>query len=301
MYSCGGENGVGAIVATTDKTDMTAETTAAVASANLSTVRWSEGAVGNPSVAGYIGGGRTTTGTTDQTTTDKITFSTDTTSTPGSAVLSLARAQLVGLSERSSKGYFGGGISGSATWLTTCDIITFSGDSTAAGGSAVLSKARSVLGGLSEGTTKGYFAGGATASLGFVTTGDKITFSTDTTAAAATANLTTSRGRVMAGSDGSTKGYWAGGYTGAPQNTLDKITFSTDTTAFVGTLGGNAGASGSNGTALFCMGGSDGAGSLTAAGQKITFATDVVSAVGTGSGNLSSSRFILAGVATTGL
>src|SRR5262245_46724775 len=62
MYTLGGLTGVSfpAGVPTADKTVFTAETTAAVASANLSGNRANCGSAANPGVAGYVAGGRAT-------------------------------------------------------------------------------------------------------------------------------------------------------------------------------------------------------------------------------------------------
>ena len=46
---------------------MTAETTAAVTTANLSQARWMLASVGNPATAGYFAGGNSSTGTADVT------------------------------------------------------------------------------------------------------------------------------------------------------------------------------------------------------------------------------------------
>lgn len=299
MYSLGGDNSTPAVVATADKTDMGAETTAAASSANLSQARWELASVGNPSVAGYFVGGNTTQTTGYAATADKLTFSNDTTAAATSANSSAARAQLFGnVGDRSTKGYFAGGLNGGGK-LTLIDKLTFSGDSTSAL-SAVLTQARFALGGLTGDGTKGYFAGGdILGGTPAVVTAEKMTFSGDSIAAQASANLSTARFRLSAGSDGTTKGYWAGGQNGSPLSTCDKILFSTDTTSVLGSVSfaNDSGASGSDATKLFSMGGHIGA-----SGVKMTFATDTESPVGSGSlGNLSQSRTQLAGVSTSAL
>jgi hypothetical protein len=301
MYSLGGETAAPAVVATADKTDMASETTAAVGTANLSQPRWELASVANPGSAAYFAGGRTApSSSVDQTTTDKLVFSTDAASASASAALSAGRSQLAGISERSLKGYFGGGLSGSSgVKLVVTDRITFAVDASSAVSSANLSQARSALAGMSEGASKGYWAGGSTGGgIPQVKTADKITFSGDSTSALGTANLSVARFRLVAGGDGLTKGYWAGGQTGGPLSTTDKITFSNDTTSSLGTsFSADSGASGSDGNKLFGMGGSIGA-----SGLKIVFATDVSSSVGSGStGNLSQSRTLLAGATTAAL
>jgi len=77
----------------------------------------------------------------------------------------------------------------------------------------------------------GYFGGGSTNS-GLVSTMDKLTYSTDTTAVAPSgANLSSSRYRLAA-TGNSEAGYFGGGFPG-PVSTMDKVTYSTDTTAEV--------------------------------------------------------------------
>jgi len=300
MYSLGGEDTTPAITTTADKTNMSAETTAAVTTANLSQGRWQLASAGNPGIAGYFAGGRSNAGAADVTTTDKLTFSNDTTAAISSGGLSLARAQLYGVSERSGKAYFGGGLSGTGgAKVSTIDKLAFSGDSTSAL-VATLSQARSGAGGLTEGTSKGYWAGGNTGGgIPQVKTADKISFSSDAVSALTTANLSVGKYLMQSGSDGSTKGYFAGGQTGAPVSGVDKITFSTDTTAAITSPGAAFneanGDSGSDGNKLLAMGGSQGFG-----GIKLTFATDSSTTLGA-TCQLSSSRTFLAGNSTVAL
>lgn len=72
----------------------------------------------------------------------------------------------------------------------------------------------------------GYFAGGTT-SGGHVATADKLVFSTDTTAAQTSANISSDRWGP-AGCASSTNGYFAGGFV---VTTADKLIFNTDVTA----------------------------------------------------------------------
>jgi hypothetical protein len=306
MYTLGGLSGTSfpAAVATADKTDFVAETTSAAASANLSGNRANCGSAANPGVAGYVTGGTTNISTTvDLATADKTTFSTGTTAAVASANLSQPRQELCGLSERSTKAYFGGGghyVGGILTAVATADKLTFSGDTTSAVGSANLSAARKFPAGMSEGTSKGYWAGGFTAAAtAVVTTVEKLIFSSDTAAVQASAALTVARFGIFAGSDGMSNGYWAGGQNGGPLSTIDKTVFATDTTlALAATIFRNEGSSGSDGNKLFIMSGSI----SDPSGQKLTFATDVISAVGTGgAGNLSVARQSCCGFSTVGL
>lgn len=305
MYTLGGLTGVSfpAAVATADKSDFGAETTAAVSSANLSGNRANCGSAANPGTAGYVTGGRATLSGSDLATADKTTFSNDTTSAVPSANLSQAREELCGLSERSTKAYFGGGghdVGGTLTAVTTADKLTFSGESTSAASTANLSAARKFPQGMSEGTLKGYWGGGSTgAATATVTTVEKLTFSNDTAAAQAPAALSVARFGLFAGSDGSTKGYWAGGQNGSPLSTIDKTTFSNDTTASIApTMTRNDGSSGSDANKLVMLGASP----PDATGQKLTFPSDALAAFGSGTaGNLSVARQSCCGFSTVGL
>jgi hypothetical protein len=306
MYTLGGLSGPSfpAGVATADKTDFVAETTAAVSSASLSGNRASSGSASDPAVAGYVAGGRANiSATPDLATADKTTFSNDTTNAVASANLSNAREELAGLSERNAKAYFGGGgrdVGGVLTAVDTADKLVFSSDSTSAVSTANLSAARKFPAGMSEGTSKGYWGGGFTGAVSaVVVTVDKLIFSTDTAAAQGSAALTVARFGLLAGSDGVAKGYWAGGQNGAPVSTIEKIAFSTDTTsAITPTMSRNEASSGSDGNKLLMLGGSI----SDASGQKLSFATDTLAPLGSGSaGNLSVARQACCGFSTVGL
>jgi hypothetical protein len=114
---------------------------------------------------------------------------------------------------------------------TTTDKITFSSDVTTAQTSANLSEARYGLAGVSDGSTKGFAAGGINVSLATVATGDKITFSTDTTSAVTTSNLSQARQFLGGMSSGNVRGYFTGGQSSAFVATTDRITYSTETTS----------------------------------------------------------------------
>jgi hypothetical protein len=306
LYSLGGCDAFqSTIYATCDKTDFNAETTSAKTSANLSQARYAAGAAGNPATAGYIAGGASTV-STYVATADKLLFGSDTTSAQGSANLSQVRAQLAALSERTTKAYFAGGLTtGTPTVkVATADKLTFASDTSAAQTSAKLSQARAGVAGINGNSTKGYFAGGTTGGVAnVVKTAERIAFASDTTSALASANLSKAREMLFAGSDGSTKGYWCGGQTGAAVGTCDKIAVSTDTTSNIAsgaTISQYFGASGSDGVKLLCLGGNNNTIGTQNGGNKMTFATDTSAALGSGC-NLSSARQGVAGVSTAGL
>ncbi|TPW10147.1 MAG: hypothetical protein FD130_2298 [Halothiobacillaceae bacterium] len=175
-----------AAVATTDKTTFAHDTTIACPSADLGTAAYHSAGISGPTF-GYIAGGNT--GAAATVVAYKLTYATDVTATQSSANLANAKEYHASVSERSTKGYWAGGTSAAGTQLATAEMITFSTDTTAAQASANLSQARyrGTCGCDGEGT-KGYYLGGFTASANVVT-GDKITYSTDTTAAQVSSNL----------------------------------------------------------------------------------------------------------------
>ena len=215
-------------VTTSDRITFSTGTTAAFTAANLSQARYGLAGLSDGSTYGYFAGGATTIYVS---TADRITFSTGTTAAFTAANISQARYYPAGSSDGNTYGYFAGGTTGAN--VVTADRITFSTGTTAAFTAANLSQAREGLAGSSDGSTYGYFAGGNTGVNTPVSTADRITFSTGTTAAFTAANLSQARYSPAGLSDGSTYGYFGGGYTGATQRvaTADRITFSTGTTA----------------------------------------------------------------------
>jgi hypothetical protein len=246
--------------------------------------------------AGYFAGGLTGTVVS---TADKLIYSTDTTAAQTTANLSQERYGLAGCSGDSTKGYFAGGQT--STIVGTADKLTYSTAATAAQASANLTQARGDLAGISERSTKGYFAGGNSAGSAEVTTADKITYAGNTTAAQTTANLSQARFYLAGVSGDSTKGYFAGGLTGANstyQSTADKLTYANDITTAQTTAnlsqakGYLAGCSGDS-TKGYFAGGFTGAVALATA-DKLTYSTDTTSAQTTA--NLSQARYGLAGI-----
>ena len=295
-YSLGGDNGASSgFVTTCDRIVFSTEIDSVVSGAALSVARSEAVGVVNPSVAGYVAGGKTSA-SPGVLTADKTDLSTETTSALSGGNLSTGRYALAGVSERSTKAYFAGGF----TLQVTADKLTFSSDTTAAQTTANLSLARGGVRGLTEGTSKGYYSGGFKGgSPNDSAVVDKLTFSSDTAAAQASANLSIARDRCQCFGDGSTKGYFAGGQTGQAFGICDKIVFSTDTTssqtsAAVARYGGSEMSDGNVG---YCAGGIDLV-SLSAAYTKITFATDTSSSPTV---TLSAARFGLAGLSTMGL
>ena len=239
------------------KLSYSTENTVYTSTANLSAPRSSPAATGN-STAGYFGGG--SYGVVSFSTMDKVTYSADTTEPlPSTGSLSAPRFSLAATGS-STAGYFGAG---------SMDKVTYSSDTTAAVPGAALSVARIYLAAssakanalpqnlwrrFSDGSTTtnpaslppatptpqtvqvptpdtGYFGGGGTIPTGtYYSTMDKLTYSSDTTAAIPSANFPTNRADHGA-TGSSTAGYFGGGSFSSTR--MDKTTYSSDTTAAV--------------------------------------------------------------------
>ena len=213
--------------ATSEKMTVSSETFAACTTANVGNDQGSDLSEGQSK--GYYAGGHS-----NIVTGYKITFSSDVTAALTTVNLSQGRHQLCSINANTTKGYWIGGVTGAA--VVTADKVTYSTDTTAACTSANLSAAR-MIGGcrhVNKFDSHGYVLGGYTGD--YVATADKVTYSTDTTAACTSANLSQARYAACSTGDGTTKGYLIGGDTGGgpgpgPVITADKVTYSTDTTA----------------------------------------------------------------------
>jgi len=162
---------------------------------------------------------------------DKVTYATDTTVAVPGANVSASR-WTPGATGNSTNGYFGGGQGPSAQM----DKVTYSSDTTAAVPGANLSLARWGIGATGT-STNGYFGGGG---VSFPSTTqysrmDKVTYTSDTTAAVPGAPLSSARFNLAA-TGNSTEGYFGAGAQNPPfvgYATMDKVTYATDTTAVV--------------------------------------------------------------------
>ena len=128
-------------------------------------------------------------------------------------------------------GWFGGG----QPSTSQISRITFATDTATATVRGSLSSVR--YGTAGTGTlTYGYWGGGYTGSAGLPYTKsivDRLTFSTDTSVASTQGPLSLARSNAGATSDGTTYGWWGGGYSNAPSyipySRVDRITYATDT------------------------------------------------------------------------
>jgi hypothetical protein len=180
-------------------------------------------------------------------------------------------------------GYFGGGITGSADnyVVASTDRIVFSSGVTSANTVSNLSLARNGSGGLSDGVSYGYWAGGYSGS--FVATADRITFSTGATAANTVSNISQTRTTDGLG-DGALYGYFAGGWVTAPVNNTDRVVFSTGVTSantisnLSTTKAGEGTASDGSTFGYFAGGMTATSGNLTATVDRVTFSTGATAA-----------------------
>ena len=295
---------------TMDKVTYSSDTTAAVPGAALSVARNELAATGS-STSGYFGGGLVSPN--PRSTMDKVTYASDTTAQVPGAALSVARYGPAASSIRANAlpnldppaatptpqtafapaptpntGYFGGGIdySPATARRSTMDKVTYSNDTTAQIPGASLSGVRYFLAATGN-STAGYFGGGNIApGAGFATaTMDKVTYSSDTTAAVPGANLSVAR-YGLAATGNSDAGYFGGGQpSSAPSgriSTMDKVTYSNDTTAAVpgaplSDVRFQLAATGSS-TAGYFGGGFSNSGAVSIM-DKVTYSSDTTAAV----------------------
>ena len=146
----------------------------------------------------------------------------------------------------------------------------------------------------------GYFGGGAVLvpTLSSVLTMDKVTYSSDTTAAVPSANLSFAR-RFVGATGSQTHGYFGGGTTtpGSVTASMNKVTYLSDTTAAVPganlSMARNLLAATGNSDAGYFGGGAVPDGNVT---DKTTYSSDTTAALPS-SANLSPARY---GIAATG-
>ena len=225
--------GIPNAVSRMDKLTYSTDITAAVPGANLSLLRYAHAATGN-SIAGYFGGGVTPGPAPGaSTTTEKLTYSIETTVVAPSANLSFPSRFRLAATGNSTSGYFGGGtFNGSPPHYSIVDKLTYSTDTTVYTPSANLSLGGRFYHCATGNSTTGYFGGGTLP--GTVSTLEKLTYSTDTTIAAPSgANLNFTYARLAAGATGNlSNGYFGGGTQSSPISAIDKLTYSTETMVY---------------------------------------------------------------------
>lgn len=173
-------------VTTADRTTYSTETTAAVPGANLSQAKFGGGAAGNQ-VKGFFSSGGTNFASPYSlvATSDRTTYSTETTAAVPGANLSQARI-LISAVGNDCKGFFSGACT--PAFLATTDRTIYSTETNAAVTGANLSQARGAASSAGN-SCKGFFSGGRTGAASVGATADRITYSTETTVAVPGANL----------------------------------------------------------------------------------------------------------------
>ena len=297
----------------TEKLTFSTETNALLpASSNLASgSRNSMGSTGNLS-SGYFCGGSPSS----KSLVDKLSYSDETQTRIPGANLSSSRYALAGTGARTHPnfptpptptpsttifktsprtGYFGGGKSPSTPYMSAMNKIDFTTDAMSLVPGAKLTVGRRALFAASS-KTAGYFTGGDYPNRSSF---DKLTYSTDTTAALPSdADLSAAR-YGGAGVGNEDKGYFGGGYGSSPgMSTMDKITYSNDTSAYVpganlSVANMNLAAAGNKDVGYFA-GGYTPSGARTTL-DKTTYASDTTAYTPTG--NLSGARYFHAGVA----
>ena len=261
------------------KLDFSTEVTTALPGADFATGRGGPRATGDTS-AGYFAGGALPSGRTTQV--DKLTYSSDTRAAlPTAGSISQERSSGAAAGNVTA-GYFVSGTMFPNPPATTTDKITYSTETTAAVPGAAVATGRLDM--FAAGNlTSGYFAGGRNPALSptYVSTMDRITYSSDTTAQVPGASLSGARyGPSAAGT--LDVGYFAGGYTSSYISTIDKLAYSTETLFSVpGKLSiakAHAGATG-NSSSGYWVGGKTSTEPATTRSEKITYSTDTTSVV----------------------
>jgi len=250
-YFCGGRPSSRSYV---NKLSYSDETQARIPGANLSAARYALAGTGartyptfptpptptpsgtifqeGPNI-GYIMGGLDAPGDNRISSTDKLNFSTDTTTLSPSANSTFSGVSESGATHSTSAGYRGGGRVNGGTPSSRVEKLTFSSESIALVPTAGnLSSSRYNVAGTSS-PAAGYFGGGDEPSS--ASRMDKLTFSDDTTTLTPGANLTSAKGSIGAAGN-TTHGYFGGGRN--PSNssgvtTMDKLNYTNDTTAAV--------------------------------------------------------------------
>jgi hypothetical protein len=212
----------------------------------------------------------------------RVTYATDTATSTSKGPLSEERWGLSATSDGSTYGWFGGGYGyppPSTRQKSVVDRITFANDTATASIRGPLATARILLAAAGN-TTSGWYGGGQSpgqtpGGLGMVSTVDRIDYATDTATATAKGPLSLARYSLASVSDGTTYGWFGGGYNNGVQTRIDRITYATDTTT--ASVRGSLTA----GVARFAGTGNDtygwfggGYNGIKSTVQRITYATD---------------------------
>lgn len=226
-YFGGGEtSGLSPYVSSIHRLSFANDTTNILSNSNLNTARKEHAAISSPT-SGYFGGGGIPGISTPLSTTEKLTYSTNTISSinPNTS-LSLNRYALTAAASPTS-GYFCGGFFTTPSIQSRVDKLVYSTDTTSYAPTANLTASRYYAAATGN-TTTGYIGGGYTPAL--VSRMDKLSYSTDTTSFIPSGNLSSNNGNNAA-TGSSTSGYFGGGVGPGINSNIDKLTYSTDTTS----------------------------------------------------------------------
>ena len=187
---------------------------------------------------GYLSGG--TDGSTFNDVVYKMDFNTDLIGALASQNLGQARAALSAVSRKyigfafpvpsgdGNRGYFAGGYTNTNVAVNTMDIVDYSTDNISAS-ALTLTQSRSRLAGLSENINKAFFSGGNTGS--YVSTTERLTFDplsylSDAISYVSSLDLTTPTDTLAGISEGVSKGYFVGGFTGTETSIVNRLFYS---------------------------------------------------------------------------
>lgn len=239
-------------------------------------------AASGTSTDGWHAGGRTNPGA-EQSTIDRIIFSSDSSNAIAKGPLSATRYSSAG-SGNVTDAWFSGGVV-SASTVSSTDRMIFSSDTATAVAKGPLSSARYYLAS-SGNSTDTWVSGG---SPGGFSTVDRIIFSTDTAAAVTKGKLSIGRGRLTSFSNDSTSAWCAGGLDVdiTRSSRTDRIIFATDTATAVAkgrlVIGTIDPGSVSNSTDGWVSGGlTPSPASLVSTIQRMIFASDTANLVAKG-------------------
>ena len=221
-------------ISTVQRITFATDTATASVRGSLSYTVFKEAATGTLT-DGYFGGGAggPYRGTT------KVTYATDTAISTNKGDLSQVRWGLTATTDGTTYGWFGGGYSyppPSTREQSTVDRITYANDTATATVRGPLATSRIYLAATGN-TTDGWYGGGQSpgqspGGTGQLSTVNRITYATDTATATAKGPLSLARHGSASVTDGSTYGWFGGGYTGpggGTVSTVDRITYATDT------------------------------------------------------------------------
>lgn len=217
-------------------------------------------------------------------TVDRITYATDTATASVRGPLSYS-TNVGAASGNDTYGWVAGGYRLLIGIYSTVSRITYATDTATGSTRGPLSRATRLLAATGN-TTDGWFAGGYVSSpaSAYVSKVDRITYSNDNVTASVRGPLSTIVFAESATSDGTTYGYFGGGYNSAPfgglLSTVQRITYANDTAAVsirgpLSSARNYLAATGNSTDGWFCGGKVPGSVSTV---DRITYATDTATA-----------------------